>query len=109
MNRKIKIAVFASGSGSNFAAIEEACRNGELNAEIVLMVTNKPEAFVVERAEKVSIPVAAFVQKISKRKMHMKKQFFMHFEKSGAEWLVLAGYMRLVGPVLIDGLSFSYR
>ena len=56
MTRKIKIAVFASGSGSNFAAIEEACRNGELNAEIVLMVTNKPEAFVVERAEKAGIP-----------------------------------------------------
>ena len=56
MTRKIKIAVFASGSGSNFAAIEEACRNGELNAEIVLMVTNKPEAYVVERAEKAGIP-----------------------------------------------------
>ena len=56
MTRKVKIAVFASGSGSNFAAIEEACRNGELNAEIVLMVTNKPEAYVVERAEKAGIP-----------------------------------------------------
>ena len=36
MTRKVKIAVFASGSGSNFSAIEEACRNGELNAEVVL-------------------------------------------------------------------------
>ena len=40
--------------------LKKHVRNGELNAEIVLMVTNKPEAFVVERAEKAGIPVAAF-------------------------------------------------
>ena len=51
MTGKVRIAVFASGSGSNFGAIEKACRDGELNAEVVLMVTNKPEAYVVERAE----------------------------------------------------------
>lgn len=83
MNRKVKIAVFASGSGSNFAAIEEACSTGELNAEIVLMVTNKPEAFVVERAEKVAFQLRHFDRKILKRKMLTKKRFFTHFESLG--------------------------
>ena len=40
--------------------LKKHVETGELNAEIVLMVTNKPEAYVVERAEKAGIPVAAF-------------------------------------------------
>ncbi|MEK5068389.1 phosphoribosylglycinamide formyltransferase [Sporosarcina sp. FSL K6-1508] len=102
MNRKVKIAVFASGSGSNFAAIEEACSTGELNAEIVLMVTNKPEAFVVERAEKSSIPVAAFRPKDFETKDAYEEAILHALRESGAEWLVLAGYMRLVGPILLS-------
>jgi phosphoribosylglycinamide formyltransferase-1 len=101
MNQKVKIAVFASGSGSNFAVIEEACRTGELNAEIVLMVTNKPEAFVVERAEKVSIPVAAFQPKDFETKDAYEEEILHALRETGAEWLVLAGYMRLVGSVLL--------
>ena len=60
MIQKVKIAVFASGSGSNFSAIEQACQNGELNCEIVLLVTDKPNAFVVERAKEAAIRVAAY-------------------------------------------------
>ena len=41
---KVKIAVFASGSGSNFAALAEACEAGRIPAEIILMVTDKPNA-----------------------------------------------------------------
>ncbi|KAA0942063.1 phosphoribosylglycinamide formyltransferase [Sporosarcina sp. ANT_H38] len=101
MKQKMKIAIFASGSGSNFAAIEEACKKGELNAEIVLMVTNKPEAFVVERAEKASIPVAAILPKEFATKDAYEEAILHALRESGAEWLVLAGYMRLVGPVLL--------
>ena len=101
MTRKIKIAVFASGSGSNFAAIEEACRNGELHAEIVLMVTNKPEALVVERAEKAGIPVAAFRPKDFDTKDTYEEAILAALRQAGAEWLILAGYMRLIGQPLL--------
>ena len=53
--KKVKIAVFASGSGSNFAALAEACKDGRIPAEIVLMVTDKPDAFVNERAKEAVI------------------------------------------------------
>ena len=49
------IAVFASGSGSNFQALHNAIEAQKLNAELVVMVTDKPEAFVVERANKVGV------------------------------------------------------
>jgi phosphoribosylglycinamide formyltransferase-1 len=101
MTRKMKIAVFASGSGSNFGALAEVCKKGELNAEIVLMVTNKPEAFVVERARKANIPIAAVRPKDYETKEAYEEAILAALRESGAEWLILAGYMRLVGQTLL--------
>ena len=101
MTRKTKIAVFASGSGSNFAAIEEACRNGELSAEIALVVTNKPEAYIVERAEKAGIPVAALRPKEYTSRESYETAILQALHEAEVEWLVLAGYMRLVGMTLL--------
>jgi len=101
MIRKPKIAVFASGSGSNFSALEEACRVGELNAEIVLMVTNKPEAYVVERAEKAGIQVASFQPLAFETRENYEEAILTALREVGAEWIVLAGYMRLVGQTLL--------
>ena len=52
MRNKPKVAIFASGSGSNFQAIVDAARAGDLDAEIVAVVTDKPQAYVVERAKR---------------------------------------------------------
>lgn len=98
----MKIAVFASGSGSNFIAIEEACRNGELNAEIVLMVTNKPDAYVVERANRLGVQVAAFSPKAYESREDYEEAILAELQKHKVEWLVLAGYMRLIGHTLLD-------
>lgn len=105
MTRKTKIAVFASGSGSNFATIEEACRNGELNAEIVLMVTNKPEAYVVERAKKAGIKFEIFLPKEYPSRDAYEEAILDELREAGAEWLVLAGYMRLIGQPLLEAFS----
>jgi len=99
---KAKIAVFASGSGSNFGAIEEACRTGELNAEIALMVTNKPEAYVVERAEQAGIAVAAFRPQNFDTRELFEEAILESLRDAGVEWLVLAGYMRLIGHTLLS-------
>lgn len=101
MSTRVKIAVFASGSGSNFVALEEACRKGELNAEIVLLVTDKPAAYVVERAQQLDIPVAAFSPKAYASKAAYEEAVLERLQLSGAEWLILAGYMRLIGDTLL--------
>ena len=54
-----RLAVFASGSGTNFEAIAQACADGRLDAEVALMVCDRPGAAVVARAERFGIP--AFV------------------------------------------------
>lgn len=102
MSRKTKIAVFASGSGTNFVAIEEACQKGELNAEVVLLITDKPEAYVVERAQQLNVSVAAFSPKAYQTREKYEKAILARLRASGVEWLVLAGYMRLVGETLLD-------
>ncbi|MCK9912491.1 hypothetical protein MXD81_25275, partial [Microbacteriaceae bacterium K1510] len=56
-----KLAVFASGNGSNFEAIIQAIQGGRLNgAEVALLVTDKPAAYAAQRAETHKIPVFCF-------------------------------------------------
>ncbi|WP_338779704.1 phosphoribosylglycinamide formyltransferase [Metabacillus sp. FJAT-52054] len=100
--KKSKIAVFASGSGSNFQAISEKTKNGELDAEIVLLVCDKPGAPVTEKARLAGVPVLELSPKSFENKAAYEAEILANLEKNGTEWLILAGYMRLIGPVLLD-------
>lgn len=101
MNEKVRIAVFASGSGSNFAALENACREGELDAEIVLVMTDKPASLVVERARQTDTRVVALEPKAFQSKEAYEEALLGILREEGVEWIVLAGYMRLIGPTLL--------
>src|SRR5699024_4464418 len=101
MSAKVKIAVFASGSGSHFVAIEEACRNGDVNGEDALLITDKPGAYVVERARALNSPVAACSHKAYTSKAAYEKAILQRLHESDVEWLVLAGYMRLISDTLL--------
>ena len=97
-----KIAVFASGSGSNFQAIQEAIESGELDAKIELVVTDKPSAYVVSRAEKLGITVFAFSPKSYASKVTYESEIVEALHEKNVEWIVLAGYMRLIGKTLLS-------
>ena len=97
-----KIAVFASGSGSNFQAIQEAILRGELDAQIEIVVTDKPDAFVVKRAEQFNIPVFSFVAKNYESKVRYEQEIVELLHSKGVEWIILAGYMRLIGETLLQ-------
>ena len=58
--KRTKLAVFASGSGSNYEAIVEACRDGRIEADVVLLVCDKPGAKVLERAKRFGTESFAF-------------------------------------------------
>ncbi|HWL13793.1 MAG TPA: phosphoribosylglycinamide formyltransferase [Ureibacillus sp.] len=100
-----KIAVFASGSGSNFQAIQEAIDRGELDAQIEIVVTDKPNAFVVKRAESFNIPVFSFVAKHYGTKADYEQEIVALLKENGVEWVILAGYMRLIGSTLLSAFS----
>lgn len=101
MTTRVKIAVFASGSGSNFQAIQEAIERGELHAEIALVVTDKPDAFVVTRAEHFGISVLALNPKQFSSKVDYETAIVEALRECGVQWIVLAGYMRLISAVLL--------
>lgn len=100
---KRKIAVFASGNGSNFEALAEACADGTLDAEIALCVTDKPGAYVVERARRRGVPVLEFRPRDYASKADFETMLLRQLRERGVELVCLAGYMRIIGDVLLDG------
>ncbi|PLT33297.1 phosphoribosylglycinamide formyltransferase [Bacillus sp. V5-8f] len=96
-----KIAVFASGNGSNFQAIADAVREGRLHAEICLVVSDKKDAYVLERAQTEHIDTFSFSPKEFNGKEDFEKAILLHLQERGVEFIVLAGYMRLIGSTLL--------
>ncbi|MFK9092015.1 phosphoribosylglycinamide formyltransferase [Bacillus salipaludis] len=94
-----KIAVFASGSGSNFQAIINVIREGLLPAEISLLVCDQPGAFAIERAKANQIPCFIFSAKDYPSKADYETEIIALLKD--VDLIVLAGYMRLVGPTLL--------
>lgn len=102
----MRIAVFASGSGSNFSAIVQAIKDQRLTGvEIALLVCDRQGAYVVQRAEQESIPVFSFQPKEFSNKAAYEEAILQELEKKQIDLVVLAGYMRLVGPTLLTALE----
>lgn len=97
----LRIAVFASGSGSNFQALAEAVRDETFPAEIALLVCDKPAAKVVQRAEALNVPTFLFDPKAYASREACEEEIVGLLRRSGVELIVLAGYMRLITDVLV--------
>ena len=55
-SKPIKLGIMASGNGSNFEAVAQAIENGQLNAQIQVLIYNNPDAYAAVRADKLKIP-----------------------------------------------------
>ncbi len=97
-----RIAIFSSGSGSNFQAIVDAVQSGELDASIKLLVCDQPDAFVIERAKASGIPAFVFRAKDFESKDAFETAIHEELVLHGVEFIVLAGYMRLIGSTLLE-------
>lgn len=98
-----RIAVFASGSGTNFQAMIDAVQSGELKAEIGLLVCDKANALAVERAKKNNIEVFQFIPKDYQNKQAFEREILEKLTFLQIDWIALAGYMRLIGETLLKG------
>ncbi|MBY8914152.1 phosphoribosylglycinamide formyltransferase [Bacillus sp. YC2] len=96
-----KFAVFASGNGSNFEAIANRLKEENWDAELSLLVTDKPQAKAVERAEALNIPSFAFEPSAYENKAAFERAIIEQLRLHEAELIVLAGYMRLIGDTLL--------
>ncbi len=100
-----KLAIFASGSGTNFQAILDAVKQGTLEAQIPLLVCDKPGAKVIERAEKAGIETFVFSAKDYGSKAEFEEVMVSKLREKEIDLVVLAGYMRLVGETLLSAFT----
>ncbi len=98
----MKIAIFASGSGTNAQAIIDAIQQKQLDAEIALIVSDKPQARVVQRADTHQIPTYLFEPKQYATKAEYEQTIVEALRAHRVQFVVLAGYMRLLGATLLD-------
>lgn len=99
---KTKAAVFASGTGSNFQALMDT---EHLACEIVLLVCDQSDASVIEKAAKSKIPTFIFNAKAYSSKEAYEKQLVQKLQEVNVSWVFLAGYMRIVGPTLLQAFE----
>jgi phosphoribosylglycinamide formyltransferase-1 len=101
----MKLAVLISGSGSNLQAFIDAIEAGSLKAEIVRVVSNKAEAYGLERAAQAGIATAVVDHKAYQNREDFDRALVESLRPHGVELVILAGFMRILTPVFITAFS----
>jgi phosphoribosylglycinamide formyltransferase-1 len=98
----LRIGILASGRGSNFQSIIDEIEAKRLNARVVLLITDNPSSYSVERAKKHNIEYLVMEPKDSASRDDFYRKIAEELGKRGAALVVLAGFMRIVGKPLIE-------
>ncbi len=98
----LRLGVMASGSGTNFEAIAQAIADGDLQAQIQVVIYNNPGAKVVARAERWGIPTVLLNHREYASREALDAAIAQTLRDAGVEWVVMAGWMRIVTNVLIE-------
>jgi len=107
MARIVNLGVLVSGSGSNLQSIIDHIEKGSLPAKIVILVSNNPSAFALERAKKHGIPAAVIGQAGFANREDYDRKVVETLKAHGVERVVLAGFMRVLSPFFLR--SFPMR
>lgn len=100
-----RIAVLASGRGSNFQAVLDAIHAGTIRAACVRLITDKPGAHAITRAEQASVPVTVLDYASYPSKQAYEADLLAAMQDCRADLFVLAGYMRIVGDAIVEAFA----
>ncbi len=92
----MRCAILLSGRGSNFVAIHEAIARGELDAEIVCVISNRPDAPGIERARALGLPAHTVDHRTFASRAAHEAEVLRILGQAKPDFIVLAGYMRLL-------------
>ena len=105
MRRALHLGVLASGSGSNLQALLDACAAGQIGAEVAVVISNVAGARALERAKAAAVPAVLLPHQGGERTWASREEYdgalVEVLRQHGVELVCLAGYMRLVSPVLL--------
>jgi phosphoribosylglycinamide formyltransferase 1 len=96
-----KLAVFASGNGSNLQAIVDGCASGEIKARVAFVFSDKKDAFALTRAEKVGIPTVQISPKTYATREEYDTVVAQTVRERTVDWVILAGFMRILTPKFV--------
>jgi len=99
---RLRLGVMASGNGSNFEALVAACRQGPLAAEVVLLVVNNNGCGAQQRAERLGVPCCLLDHRLQPDREQLDRSLIERFRAERVDLVVMAGWMRIVTPVLIE-------
>ena len=100
-----RIAVLASGRGSNFQALIEAIAVGRIPAACVALITDNPKAYAIERAQKAAVPVIVLDYASFSSREAYEHALLAAMQQQRADLFVLAGYMRILGTAIVQVFS----
>ena len=98
----LKLGVLASGSGTNFEAIAQAINQQQLNAQIPLLIYNNPQATVKKKAAALNIESKLVNHREFKCREDLDQAIVDLFKSYQVNWVIMAGWMRIVTPVLLE-------
>lgn len=101
----LALGVLVSGNGSNLQAILDAIESGNLDAECRIVVSNRPSAYALVRAEKAGIKAVALDHKSYESRQAFDTALVELLRGAGVEWVALAGFMRVLTNVFLDAYA----
>jgi phosphoribosylglycinamide formyltransferase-1 len=102
MSSALRIAVLASGRGSNLQAILDAIAKGDLAAEVVGVFSDRPRALALERARAAGVPALALEPRNFADRAAFDEHLFHRIDETRPDLIVCAGYMRLLGAAVVN-------
>lgn len=101
----LNLGVMVSGNGSNLQAILDAIERGVLDAQVRVVLSNKAEAFALERARRAGVPTAVVSHKDFPSREAFDEKVVQSLRERGVEWIALAGFMRVLTPVFFAAFA----
>lgn len=96
---RTRVAVFASGTGTNFEAMMTST---DRKFDVVMLVCDKPKAHVIGKAASFGVETVVMDPKTFSSKEAYEKEIVKKLKRANVQWIVLAGYMRIIGQTLLE-------
>lgn len=101
----LALGILVSGSGSNMESILAAIAEGRLDAECKMVVSNRPGALALSRAEQAGVKTNVLDHKEYSSREAFDTALVETLQNEGVEWIALAGFMRVLTPIFLDAFS----
>lgn len=101
----MRVAILASGNGSNFEALAHQFQAGLLPGELIFVFSDHHDAYVLERAQRLNVRAFSFEVKEFENNAAYEKALLQLLQEQQIDLIVLAGYMRIIGKTLLSHYS----